>query len=77
MEHDLRVEQMQTNIQKMQSDSRWETRKFVIQIVVGFAATLGAGAALGNLLTSKASASQPRRSSISSRSSGQAPPPAR
>jgi len=40
---------MAVNIAKMQADMRWETRKFVLQVVVAGAALLGAGAALGAL----------------------------
>ncbi len=49
---------MAVNIEKMRADMltsqkllAWETRKFVISIVVGAAALLGAGVALGNYFT--------------------------
>ncbi len=46
---------MAINIEKMRADMdlqnkqlAWETRKFVVSIIVAFAAAIGAGAALGN-----------------------------
>jgi hypothetical protein len=41
---------METNIRKLESDLRYESRKFTVQIVVGAAALLGAGAAVGNYI---------------------------
>ena len=52
-EHQLRVEQMQTNIEKMRNDLRYEGRKFGIQLVVGAAACVGAGIALANYVNSR------------------------
>ena len=61
LEHQLRVEQMKStidvgrvNIDKMRADLRWENRKFFVQAVVGIAAAVGAGAALGNYLAHNA-----------------------
>ena len=33
-EHELRVDQMTVNIEKLRADMRWETRKFVLQAIV-------------------------------------------
>lgn len=42
---------MTVNIEKMRTDMRWETRKFVVQILAGFgAAFAGGAAALGLVL---------------------------
>jgi hypothetical protein len=49
-EYELKVLQMETNIRKLDSDLRYESRKFAVQLVVGAAALLGAGAAAGNYL---------------------------
>ena len=57
-EHLLRLDQMAINIEKMRFDMRadelrrealqkWETRKFLVQMLLAFAATLAAGVALG------------------------------
>jgi hypothetical protein len=57
VEHELRVEGMtvqidngRLNMKKLESDLKWETRKFVLQAVVAGAALLGAGAAIGSYL---------------------------
>jgi hypothetical protein len=42
-EHELRVEQMTVNIEKMRADMRTETWKIGISLVIGFAAAIGAG----------------------------------
>ena len=76
LDHQLRVEQMQTNIFKMNADGKWETRKFVIQVVVGFAATLGAGAAIGNYFSKNASPVQAQPPQVIYLVPGQAPPAA-
>ena len=54
-EYELRIEQMNANIAqmraneaKLRSDVRFENRKFLVQLLVGSAALLGAGAALGS-----------------------------
>jgi hypothetical protein len=49
-EHDyeLRIEQVQTNIDKLRNDIRYESRKFAVQLVVGAAVCVGAGVALAN-----------------------------
>ena len=54
-EHELRVDQMAVNIEKMRADISaqqkqldWETRKFFVQLIVAIAAAVGAGVALGN-----------------------------
>jgi hypothetical protein len=41
---------MTINIEKMRADMKWETRKFVVQIVIAFAAVLAAGVAIGRFL---------------------------
>lgn len=62
LEHELRVQQMQTaidqnrlNMKKLESDLRYEGRKFFVQAIIGVAAALGAGAALGNYFARTAS----------------------
>ena len=42
------------NIDKMRADMRWESRRFAVQLVIGLAAAVGAGAALGNYFTKNA-----------------------
>ena len=49
-ERRLRIEQMTINIDKMHADMRWETRKFVVSLLLGTAAAVGAGAALGTYI---------------------------
>ncbi len=46
LEHELRVEQMQTNIEKMRADLRMESRKFVVQFVATIAVSVAAGVGL-------------------------------
>ncbi len=65
-EYELRIQQMQTNIEKMRADLQatqkqldWETRKFVVQLVVGVAASVGAGVALANYVNSRPPAPPP------------------
>jgi glycerate kinase len=52
-EQDLRIDLMTINIEKLRADLaaqqkqlEWETRKFVVQIIAGFGAAAGGGAAL-------------------------------
>ena len=52
-EYALRIEQMQTNIDKLRSDMRYESRKFGVQLVVGAAACVAAGIALANYVNSR------------------------
>jgi flagellar biosynthesis/type III secretory pathway M-ring protein FliF/YscJ len=58
-EQDLRCDQMAVNIEKMRFDieekrrdavqqQRWETRRFLVAIVLAAAALVGAGIAIGN-----------------------------
>ncbi len=54
-EREMRYNQMIVNIEKMRADMAteqrkldWETRKFLVSIVLAAAALVGAGAALGN-----------------------------
>jgi hypothetical protein len=49
-EQDIRIDQMTINIEKMRSDMKWESRKFITQIVVAFAAVLAAGVAIGRFV---------------------------
>ncbi len=42
---------MAVNIEKMRADMRWETKKFVVSAVIGAAALVGAGIAMGNYFT--------------------------
>jgi hypothetical protein len=80
LEHEFRVEQMQTaidksrlNMKKLESDLRWEGRKFAVSAFVALAAAMGAGAALGNSFTRNAPAApQPQ---VIYMVPGQAPPP--
>ena len=65
-DYELRIEQMQTNIEKMRADMKasqkqldWETRKFIAQFVVALAAALGAGVALANYVNSRPPAPPP------------------
>jgi hypothetical protein len=58
-EYQRRMDQMAVNIEKMRSDLKWEARKFLVSIVLAFAATLGAGAAIGNYLARHEPAPQP------------------
>ncbi len=39
---------METNIKKLESDLRYESRKFTVQAIVGVAVSVGAGVALAN-----------------------------
>ena len=48
IEHELRVDQMTVNIEKLRSDIRYENRKFVVQAIAGLSTASAAGvAALG------------------------------
>ncbi len=47
-EYGLRVAKMETNIEKLRSDIRYESRKFVVQAIIAAAALVGAGVAIGN-----------------------------
>jgi len=50
-EHQLRVDQMAINIEKMRAEMRYETRKFVVQLIAGLGtAFAGGAAALGLIL---------------------------
>ena len=50
---------METNIEKMRADMKWENRKFVAQFLVAIAAALGAGVALANYVNSRPPAPPP------------------
>jgi hypothetical protein len=52
-QHQLRVLQMETNIDKLRSDLRYESRKFAVQLVIGAAACVGAGIAIANYVNSR------------------------
>ncbi len=52
-EYELSVAQMETNIEKLRNDIRYESRKFAVQLVVGAAACLGVGVALANYVNSR------------------------
>ena len=52
-EYELRVEQVETNIDKLRSDLRYEGRKFAVQLFVGFAVSVGAGVALANYVNNR------------------------
>jgi hypothetical protein len=45
-EHELRVAQMETYIEKMRREIKDETRKFVLQLLATLAVTIGATAAV-------------------------------
>jgi hypothetical protein len=49
-ERELRIDQMTINIEKMRSDMRWETRKFLVSAILATAAAIGVGVAIGNLI---------------------------
>ena len=58
--HQPRIAMMQSsidnnrlNMKKLESDLRWESRKFTVSLFVGAAALLGAGAAIGNNFTNR------------------------
>jgi hypothetical protein len=57
-DYELRIEQMQTNIDKLRNDVRYESRKFAVQLIVGAAACVGAGVALANYVNSHQPPSQ-------------------
>ena len=44
-EHELRVDQMTVNIEKMRNDMRYESRKFLLQAVALVVGAFAAGAA--------------------------------
>ena len=44
-EHELRVDQMTVNIEKMRKEMRYETRKFVVQLFIAIVGAFAAGAA--------------------------------
>ena len=54
---------MTINIEKMRSDmaetQKWETRKFLVSLLLASAALLGAGAAIGNYLARHEAPPQP------------------
>ncbi len=56
-EHEPRIGQMTVNIEKMRNDmeaqQKWETRKFLVQLLVGVAACVGARAALATYVNSR------------------------
>ena len=56
-EYERRMDQMAVNIEKLRSDIRYESRKFAVQLVLGFAASLGAGIALANYVNSRPASS--------------------
>ena len=45
-ERELRCDQMAVNIEKMRSDMRWETRKFILQLVAALGTAMAGGAGL-------------------------------
>lgn len=53
-ERQLRMDQMTINIEKMRFDmaqlQKWETRKFVVSLLLATAASVGAGVGIGNLI---------------------------
>ena len=49
-EHELRVRQMETNIEKLRNDIRYENRKLVVQAIAGLSAAFAAGVAVLGLL---------------------------
>jgi hypothetical protein len=46
-EQDLRITLMTTQIERLRQEIRMETRKFLVQLLLAFAATLAAGVAIG------------------------------
>ena len=52
------IAQMRATEAKLRSDMRYESRKFLVQLVVGAGALLGAGAALGSYFAPRTSAGQ-------------------
>ena len=49
-EQDLRIDQMTINIEKLRTDMKWETRKFLVSAILATAAAIGAGVGIGNLI---------------------------
>jgi hypothetical protein len=43
---DLEIDQMTINIEQMRTDMRWETRKFVVQLVAALGTAMAGGAGL-------------------------------
>ena len=83
-EHELRMDQMALNIEKMRADMaaaqqvredtrKWEDRKFYVSLAVGFAASLGAGVALANYVNGHASVAPPAPPQVIYLVPGQAP----
>ncbi len=52
------IAQMRANEEKLRSDTRFENRKFLVQLLVGAAALLGAGVALGGYFAPRTLAGQ-------------------
>ena len=52
------IAQMRANEDKLRSDMRYESRKFLVQALVGAAALLGAGAALGSYFAPRTTSGQ-------------------
>jgi hypothetical protein len=53
-EHELRIEQMQTNIEKMRADMRMEFVRIGIQLFLALAVAAASGAAVMNYLDHRA-----------------------
>lgn len=49
-ERALRIELMQTQIERLRQEIRLENRKFLVQLLVGTAALLGVGVAIGRFV---------------------------
>ncbi len=49
-EHELRVDQMTVNIEKMRNDIRYENRKFLVQLLAGLSTAFAAGIAATTLV---------------------------
>lgn len=50
---------METNIEKLRADMRWEARKYAVSMALAAAALVGAGIAIGNFFTARQPAPAP------------------
>lgn len=46
-ERQLRIELMQTQIERLRQEIKMENRKFLVQLLIGTAAAIGVGIAIG------------------------------
>lgn len=53
VEQEPRIAQMTVTIEKLRTDMKWETRKFLVSAALAGAALIGAGIALGNYVSTR------------------------